>query len=630
MNQALDLVRPQKPRLVLRVGVTGHRDLGRGDASYGEAPAVGRAVSAVLQRIAGLAEGLHGEDAGRAYTAEKPLLRIVSPLATGADQIVAAHGLAQGFELFSPLPFPDEIYREDFRGDAAERLFKVSRSALPETSTAETPLAAYEDLLLAAGDRRLALDGSKDEAVIRDLSYEAVGRLVVSRSDILLALWDGERAAGTGGTGDIVEAALNVGTPVLWISPADPSRLRLLLQRDELPWWCKEPDGRCAHEGDEVYPALCERLAPPLLLAHPKRAAKGGGFLQGKQVTLDDYLAERKPGDSRFGRIYDCLYKWIGGAGPSFPDQETPPIHPSSAADYYRRAYGFADAYAVKYSNAYRSSYIVIFLLAALALSAAVVAVAFKDTKLIATLVEFAALLGIVSIFVRAHFAGWHQRWLAYRLLAELLRPAIYLALLGQTLPFRQPAAARVPDPRYGWVLTYFLALTRAAPAEPLSLTQEHLERVRAHVGAGLVEDQRRYQAKRAARSERVANCLLNVGLFLFGLTFIVVIVKLLGFWLDVGWATSSWIGIWAGIFPAFGAAAFAIRQQSEFEVLEKRSHAMAEAFEEIAARLEGIDLSVPLASERIGQEIALVAEQMLAELFEWMTIFVTKPPEVA
>ena len=63
----------------------------------------------------------------------------------------------------------------------------------------------------------------------KDESYERVGRMVVEQSDLLIAIWDGEPAAGRGGTTQIVEEALARHTPVVWLNasePKDPCILR--------------------------------------------------------------------------------------------------------------------------------------------------------------------------------------------------------------------------------------------------------------------------------------------------------------------------------------------------------------------------------------------------------------------
>jgi hypothetical protein len=46
----------------------------------------------------------------------------------------------------------------------------------------------------------------------------------VDRSDVLLAVWDGQPARGPGGTGDVVAYARARGTPVEVVWPAGAAR----------------------------------------------------------------------------------------------------------------------------------------------------------------------------------------------------------------------------------------------------------------------------------------------------------------------------------------------------------------------------------------------------------------------
>ena len=53
-----------------------------------------------------------------------------------------------------------------------------------------------------------------------DAAYLAAGLYGVDVADVLVVVWDGEDAAGMGGTGDVVEYAKNTDTPVEVVWPA--------------------------------------------------------------------------------------------------------------------------------------------------------------------------------------------------------------------------------------------------------------------------------------------------------------------------------------------------------------------------------------------------------------------------
>src|SRR5260221_12639223 len=60
------------------------------------------------------------------------------------------------------------------------------------------------------------LDGRRSE---ESDAYLAAGKLIVELCDVLVAVWDGEPAAGKGGTADVVAVALASGRPVIWLNP---------------------------------------------------------------------------------------------------------------------------------------------------------------------------------------------------------------------------------------------------------------------------------------------------------------------------------------------------------------------------------------------------------------------------
>lgn len=120
-----------------------------------------------------------------------------SSLAAGADQMFAGEVLAQGGDLHVIVPCKD--YRTTFEDLRAAR--------------------RYDDLVSAASVvAHLPFPSPSEEAFL------AAGLIVVERTDLVLAIWDGMPARGTGGTADVVEYARSIGTPVEVVWPAGVSR----------------------------------------------------------------------------------------------------------------------------------------------------------------------------------------------------------------------------------------------------------------------------------------------------------------------------------------------------------------------------------------------------------------------
>jgi hypothetical protein len=175
----------------LRIGVSGHRGPPKLPAES-ETP-----LRATIDRIF----------AAAAAAAPAKDIAVVSSLAEGADRIAAEAGLASGFALVVVLPFGRTEYARDF--------------------AAETSRAAYAGLLERAASV-IELDG---RAADRPHAYEAVGFAMLARIDLLIAIWDGDQAAGRGGTAEIVGGALAKALPVIWIDPETPRVMQLAWPR---------------------------------------------------------------------------------------------------------------------------------------------------------------------------------------------------------------------------------------------------------------------------------------------------------------------------------------------------------------------------------------------------------------
>ncbi|HVR99516.1 MAG TPA: hypothetical protein VMW27_23030 [Thermoanaerobaculia bacterium] len=153
----------------MKTGITGHRDLG----SAKDAAWVGAAL----------------EDAVVRYRVTQGL----ASLAVGADQIFTELLRERGISYL--VVIPSQGYEGTFEEDEVER---------------------YRSLLAsAAGVVSLPFEAPGEAA------YFAAGREVVERSELLFAVWDGQKAKGLGGTGDVVEYALSLGRKVVHIDPVN-------------------------------------------------------------------------------------------------------------------------------------------------------------------------------------------------------------------------------------------------------------------------------------------------------------------------------------------------------------------------------------------------------------------------
>lgn len=157
-----------------RVGCTGHQNL---------SPSTRRDVAAAIATV--LADEVDDALVG------------FSSLAEGADQLFAFAVLAAAGQMHAIIPSQD--YEHSFKSTQAR-----------DTYTAL--------LKLASDSTTLPFSTPSQDA------YLAAGHEVADRCEILLAVWDGEGAAGKGGTGDVVAYARERGLDVRIIWPRGARR----------------------------------------------------------------------------------------------------------------------------------------------------------------------------------------------------------------------------------------------------------------------------------------------------------------------------------------------------------------------------------------------------------------------
>lgn len=113
-------------------------------------------------------------------------------LAEGSDQILAEEVIKTGGEIHVIVPF--EGYESAFKSDVS--------------------LSNYYRLLVQAKSVEVLSWQISDQH-----SYLLAGKKVVDLSEIVIAIWDGKKAKGLGGTGDVVEYAIVLKKRIIQIQP---------------------------------------------------------------------------------------------------------------------------------------------------------------------------------------------------------------------------------------------------------------------------------------------------------------------------------------------------------------------------------------------------------------------------
>lgn len=406
---------PPKPRLALRVGVTGHKPEGLRDAQI---DVLQTKIHEVLQTLKQFA--LEHPRVSTSYRErDEPILRLVSALAEGADRYAARQAIALGYELQCPLPFARDEYLNDFEADASAQEFNRLLDDTEHTTAI------------------LELDGSRDRA---SESYLAAGRVILSQSDVLLAIWDGEDPRGEGGTAQIVAEAGLRNILSIRIESAAPHRI---LYRRSAGNWESSSESR-----DWFLDQLRTLLNPP---RHTKKEKE-----EELSTSPHDYFSEVQKwwnwgmGWIPFRNLWlfrltmprwtvpdfglSGVEEWLAVLKNSdaFSDSAIRLIDNARLCDHF----GWANGLAEYYGNLYRSAFVANYLLSALAVFCAFVHYGLEQLNWEKTSLGFIAaelvLLGMIAFIYaigRAH--RWHERWIDYRLLAEYLRQSFFFDALG-------------------------------------------------------------------------------------------------------------------------------------------------------------------------------------------------------
>lgn len=611
---------PPKPRLVLRIGVTGHRPRMFSDAAQA---AVRRKLDALFPEILATANALHAREQAF-FNSDPPEIRIVSALAEGADRVVADAGLAAGFALDSLLPFSEEVYEGDFETDESKSHFRT---------------------LLDKSSARMILPGVKTpgDPAAAERAYEAVGLITLRQCDILIAVWDGNASSGRGGTEEIVQHAVTTGKPVLrfdasgdgpyllFASSVEPSDARDLASRAQagsvaataeiarlVEHLCAPP--RSADEADEhqrdVFKNarrlldrflrererrfLAAAIAYPLLLSV---FSKKKGFW--KSLWMPRYVE---------ATIEEWKSYWgnLDAAGPAV----CTPIR-----DVVMVRFAWADKLANYYGQLHRSGYVGNFLLAAIAvLCAAIATPQAQDVE-----------LGAIFIILATTFWGmgseWHKRWVDYRQLSSQLRYLRALELTGSsTWEARTPHSSDELQPSSIWVSWYYRMTLREIGLVNTRVDDRYLAIARRAIREGEINDQIDYHEKNASRMESVLYRVEWLSRGAFALTFMICLYEVVA---HVGGHDKDFallhliLNKACVVLPAFGAALFGIRIHGDFEGSAGRSKEMKRRLTAVAARMDDKN-PTSLAELSALTEYAVIV--MAGEVGDWGFVYRARP----
>lgn len=598
---------PPRPRLTFRVAIVGHRP---GKLPPDAIAAVRAAIADTLRTAAGEAEAALRR-APECYRDEPPLLLGYTGLAEGADTLGAEAILEEGWHLHAVLPYDAAAYRDDF----------------PESASR----ARYESLLARAA-KVSVLDGTPG----RWDRYVPLSRVIGDSADLIVAVWDGEEAAGAGGTANIVRQARRESIPVVRIDPV----------ADAWPWLedLSASDQGRARRLSRLDDRIRALLAPPRELdAATRWFGETGG-------------PHRTPGT--FDAVVRVLMRITRQHGPAGRRAPAPlAVDPGADRDREWRAawrdplgavaddtatrfasqHGWADELARWYAARFRSTFSLLFVLAvaSVVVGATVqleVAGRGVGLALVLPIVEPVVLASMLYFVIRTRKAGWHERWLDYRSLAEHTRHLAVLWPLGRTTSVvRLPVRPIPQDPRLSWVSWLLRAVSREAGLVATRFDRGYAEALRRWLVREEAAPQRAFHRARRIRLGRLSTPLEALAQRLVELALFLSLLRLMelptvfgqligagdGKTTEVAVSQRWWVilGAVSTGLPALAAGIHGFLGMADFEGTALRSAGIEGRLDELEQILEELE---PLDVTGVGEIAKEMTRAMEGELGSW------------
>jgi hypothetical protein len=395
-------------RVPLVVAVTGHRDL------------VPAEIPAIRERVREFLAGLRDAYPGRPVA-------VMSPLAEGADRLVAEEAIGLGLPLTVALPMPRGLYVRDFA--SAESRAEFERLCAAAVDVFELPITPGNT------EATVHEDGPN-----RARQYAQAGVFLCAHCHVLLALWDGKQSDKLGGTSQVVRFHHDDVMPG-YTPRATSSRLTLT---DD--------------ESDLVYHIVCSRDRPD------GSPADGLQPLQTCWFTTDAEQPRTRDMPSRHRQVFQRTNEFSdeSQAHAEAIDRERYPLINEEQAAHLppglldiNQVFCAADWLAIRYQKRFmltlRASHAFVFLIGLSYLS-------YTDYNSTRSLI-FVVLALMALTAATAHVArrgDWHRKYLDYRTLAEGLRVQFYWAAAGVTSgnvsKFAHDNFLQMQDPDLGWI----------------------------------------------------------------------------------------------------------------------------------------------------------------------------------
>jgi hypothetical protein len=552
----------------IRIGVTGHRKL---DDSIAMQAMVKKAIDTEVDKLFPEDSRRNIERVRRAGTTAISF-RVLSPLAEGADRVVARAVLADpDARLDAVLPLALEDYLQDFATEESRKEFEELLGRCRKPVLLRT--RRIQD------DRR----DPGDQAELRRDAYSQVGQYLVDHCDVLIAVWDGQPSRGRGGTAEIVEYAREQNRPIIrvWGDSFE------VLNRDN-------NNGLDASALDAIDQFNRQAITPEQRASYVKNLDR-------------EHFEEPRTA----AEILASVREFVNGR--LFP--------------YYAQASIVAKESQKRFYRAGKFIYV----LSAAAVGSAALGILFPALSWAGFGVELVLLIIIWLTLWQAYRKHSHQDWIENRFLAERIRCGIFMAICGleprpiEVLPY-MGRSQTVND----WTVRVFDEIWNRLP--PLAgCSHGECLMLNAYVREAWIGGQVKFHNQKKEREGRARRRLALAGRIVLPVTIAAATLHLL---LHLWWPTGAtaesvqWLHHWlheglhqglafiALLFPAIAASLAGMEAHREHLRLEKRSANMG-------PQLERLNRQMASATdpERFESLLQQVDEITLRETQDWLML---------
>jgi len=364
-------------------------------------------------------------------------------------------------------------------------------------------------------------------------AYERAGQHVVDRCDVLVAVWNGHAASGRGGTADIVAYARQQNVHVIVVDADQP-------------------------ESGSGAGATRPRCLEGLASAFARIEAYNRLSLDapGPSELLEDHVRVLERVAHRSAIHWSC----------------------QQVADWALPHFARADYLALRHQRRYNQLGATLFAASAFAVTAVAAQVVFKPSRPVWAILEVALMLLLLTGFLLGRRSGAHDRWIAYRSLAEAFRAALFIALTGHREQSAGDDGTIGGDPGAHWFQRAFSEAWRRRPlVEQRDADAAELGRVLAEAW---IADQIAYHRSFVVKARRRQSIMTSGIVTLFACTLLVGTLHVVDVAHEEPWPdVFSFLAI---TLPGFGAALTGIRDQRLYRLHSERSTRTADRLERV------------------------------------------------